>query len=313
MSYRLKKSKRVPDDVRRVVLEQVDKTLDLLKVKTGNKDKAIHDARVCFKKIRAVLRLTRYQLDGAFQEENTFYRDLGRRLASVRSNAAMIEAFAKLKERYGGQLASGALARQRRPFLVANARQSGDKSKALSDVARSVRTGRRRIRNWPLSANGFAGLSRGIKRTYKMGRKRFAIATDDPTVENLHEWRKRVKDLWYQVRLLKKIWPAELSELAGELERLGDCLSDHHDLALLEQRAAEHAKESKETGPDVQTLIALSGERRAELRLEAKLLGQRIYAEKPPAFVGRLQSYWHTWRTESKLQPIAAQAGKPGS
>lgn len=69
MSYRLKKSKRVPEDVRRVVLEQVDKALDLLKVKMGNKDKAIHDARVCFKKIRAVLRLTRYQLDGAFQED----------------------------------------------------------------------------------------------------------------------------------------------------------------------------------------------------------------------------------------------------
>jgi CHAD domain-containing protein len=311
MSYRLTESKNLADDVRRVVLEQADKALERLTVKKGNKDDAIHDARVCFKKIRAILRLMRDQLGGVSKEENTFYRDLGRRLSPVRNDAAMLEAFAKLKKRYGAQLAPGALAEQRRPFVASNARQSRQKGRALEEVARSVRAGRRRIRNWPLGADGFGDLAPGLKRTYKRGQKRFAIASDEPTVENLHEWRKRVKDLWYQVRLLKKIWPAELGELADELEKLGDFLSDHHDLALLQQRVAEHAKENKHEGPDIETLVALADERQLELRLEARLLGERIYAEKPAAFVNRLETYWRAWRTESQSKPVAAHTSRP--
>jgi hypothetical protein len=111
--------------------------------------------------------------------------------------------------------------------------------------------------------------------------------------------------------LLKKIWPTEMSELEGELEKLGDFLSDHHDLALLEQRAGEHAKENKDDGPEIEILIGLIEERRSELRLEARLLGQRIYAEKPGAFVSRLQTYWQTWRAESKSKRAAVHAGRP--
>jgi CHAD domain-containing protein len=313
MSYRIKNSKRVADDVRRVVLEQVDKALDRMAVKNGNKDGAIHDARVCFKKIRAVLRLMRDRLGETFHEENVFYRDLGRRLSSVRNDAAMLEAFAKLKERYGHQLAPNALSRQRRPFAASNARQDPEKSRALHAVGRSVRAGRRRIQNWPLGKDGFADLAPGLRRIYKQGRKRFATATGDPTVENLHAWRKRVKDLWYQVRLLKKIWPAELSELADELEKLGDYLSDDHDLALLREAAAKHAKEQKDCGPEVETFMALIDERRAELQMSARLLGGRIYAEKPATLVSRLQTYWQIWQSESKSKPPAVHAAKTGA
>jgi CHAD domain-containing protein len=313
MGYRIKKSKRVADDVRRIVLEQVDKALERLAVKNGKKDDAIHDARVCFKKIRAVLRLMRDQLHDTFCEENTFYRDLGRRLSSVRNDAAMLEAFAKLKERYADQLVPGALSGQRRPFAASNARQDREKSKALHEVECFVRAGRRRIRNWRLGKDGFADLAPGLKRIYRQGRKRFAVATDDPTVENLHEWRKRVKDLWYQTRLLKRVWPAELSKLADELERLGDCLSDDHDLALLREGAAKHAKERKDGGPEVETLVALIDERRSELQMDARLLGERIYAERPAAFVSRLETYWRTWRMESKSKPDAVHTTKPAA
>lgn len=40
-----------------------------------------------------------------------------------------------------------------------------------------------------------------------------AQAQAKPSVENLHEWRKRVKDLWYQVRLLTPLWPGMLKEI----------------------------------------------------------------------------------------------------
>lgn len=305
MSYRLEKRKRVADDLRRVVREQTDKALERLTARSADRDDAIHDARVCFKKIRATLKLTRDQLDGRFKQENIFYRNLGRRLSGVRNNVTLLEAFEKLKQRFGDQLAPGVLAPQRRPLAQSNARQSREKAKAIAEVGSSLRAGRSRIRKWPLR-DGFGSLAAGLKRTYKQGRGRFAVALDDPTVENLHEWRKRVKDLWYQIRLLKNVWPDEMRSLAGEMEKLGDYLSDHHDLAMLRQAAADHANQTKDEGADLEAFLALIDQRRAELRLEAKLLGERIYAEKPSAFVRRLNTYWHTWQLEPKSKPAAA-------
>jgi len=46
-------------------------------------------------------------------------------------------------------------------------------------------------------------------------------------------------------------------------------------------------------------------QRRGEIEVEAKVLDARIYAEKPGAFVGRLQAYWHEWRAEGRVDPIA--------
>jgi len=95
MSYRMKRREKVAEGVRRIGLEQADKAVQQLTARNGNRDEAIHDARVCFKKIRALLRLMRAPLDGRFDEENVFYRDLGRRLSSVRNNVAMIESLQK--------------------------------------------------------------------------------------------------------------------------------------------------------------------------------------------------------------------------
>jgi CHAD domain-containing protein len=313
MSYRLKKRKRVGDDVRRVVQEQLDEAAERLSVRNGDRDKAIHDARVCFKKIRAALRLMRDPLGGKFEEENIFYRDLGRRLSDVRNNVALLEAFAKLKERYGDELAPGALSAQRRPLAESNARQSREKGRAMAEVGRSLKAGRRRTANWPLPNKGFRSLAPGLKRTYREGRRQFAIACKRPTVTNLHEWRKRVKDLWYQLRLVKKVWPAEMKELAAEMEKLGDYLSDHHDLALLRETAADHAQKNKDESPEIETFLALIDQRRAELRVEARLLGKRLYAEKPSAFTARLNTYWDAWRAEPRSKPAAAHADEPST
>ncbi len=84
---------------------------------------------------------------------------------------------------------------------------------------------RPRVTGWPIADEGFPALRQGLKRTYKQGRNSMARAQAEPSVENFHEWRKRVKDLWYQMRLLESVWPAMLKSLANELEKLADYLT----------------------------------------------------------------------------------------
>lgn len=92
-------------------------------------------------------------------------------------------------------------------------------------------------------------------------------ANKNPNVETLHEWRKQVKDLGYQLRILKEIWHSEVGHFADELQRLGDYLSDHHDLALLWEGSKRNWKEIGDDR-ELETLIALIDQNLAELRGE---------------------------------------------
>jgi hypothetical protein len=92
MGFRLKDDESVPDGIRRITFSQIDRSLDQLQPKTRNKQRAIHEARVCFKKIRAVLRLIYGEIGpDAFRMENTVYRDAGRQLSTARDTAIVAE------------------------------------------------------------------------------------------------------------------------------------------------------------------------------------------------------------------------------
>jgi CHAD domain-containing protein len=214
----------------------------------------------------------------------------------------MIAAFDKLIERYADQLAPDAFAELRKPFIRSRRKQQSDKNEAIADVARMLESARPRVTDWPIGDDGFSALRQGLKRIYKQGRTSMAQAQVEPSVENFHEWRKRVKYLWYQVRLLKPIWPPMLKELADELERLADYLSDDHDLAILRQTVLQQPSEDR---TQLEVLVALIDQRRGELEVEARRLGERIYLEKPNAFVRRFEVYWQAWCEEAKVDPIA--------
>src|SRR5262245_19289887 len=106
MSYRLNQYDTISDDVKRIVVVQIAKACAVLESQHGSQDDAIHDARVCIKKIRAVLRLVQTEFDpDSFRQENLSYRDAGRHLSAIRDTAAMRETFDKLTDRFADQLA----------------------------------------------------------------------------------------------------------------------------------------------------------------------------------------------------------------
>ena len=56
------------------------------------------------------------------------------------------------------------------------------------------------------------------------------------TPENFHAWRKRVKDVWYQLRILQPLNRTVLEEMAHDAEILGELLGSEHDLDFLRTR-----------------------------------------------------------------------------
>jgi len=125
---------------------------------------------------------------------------------------------------------------------------------------------------------------------------------EEASATNLHERRKRVKDLWYQLRLIRDADKHLLGDLADQAHDLSDHLGDDHDLALLREEVQRRRTAFADPG-DQRHLLEEIDQRRGELQFAAISLGQRIYAEKPKRFTKRLEKRWEAWR---EREPVGA-------
>ncbi|HJZ82063.1 MAG TPA: CHAD domain-containing protein [Pyrinomonadaceae bacterium] len=305
MTYRFKADESLGKAVERVALEQLDEALEHTRA-TTKLDDAIHDVRVCIKKLRGLTRLVREELgDDLYQREDTSYRDLNRQLSDVRDSAALTETVTKLKERFTEELSDDAFEGFRRSLTQGGRGRQADKRKALVDVRKKIIAAHKRVERWKIESDGFSAVGKGLTRSYSAGRKGFDRAYARQTVRAFHEWRKDAKYLWYHIELLRELWPGQLKKFSKQIKRLVGYLSDDHDLALLRKRALAES-EQEQDGHEYEALLALIDKRRAELQTQACFLGQRLYAESAAAYRSRFKEYWRAWRAEDKTNPIAA-------
>ncbi len=301
MSFQLKRSRAVGEEVKRIVRHQIDRALEVLRTSDGD-DQAVHDARKRFKKVRAVLRLVRDELgDKVYQRENAHFRDLGRPLTAVRDARVLLDALGRLNKHFADELqprAFHAVRRGLRANQQAIRQRVLDEEKAFAVVSAGLEEAQDRVRGGHFRHRGWSALRRGLRRVYEQGATALEAARADPSVEKLHEWRKQAKYLWHQLQVLVPVWPPVMESLAEQVHELTQHLGDDHDLAVLRATVASAADEYG--GPVVvETLEALIDRRRAELQAQAFPLGRRIYRDGPKEFTRRIRGYWKAWRRES--------------
>ena len=286
-AYRLKPNESLPEGLARAARGRIDHAIDELRGKTDSTaEEAVHEARKDLKKLRALLRLARGELgESSFARENMVFRDAGRELAAARDSDVMLDTLKAL------DLPAG-LSWDLRKAIQAHRARNGDGSRhaAAAGVVTMLREACGRVDDWPLERDSFGALRSGLERTYRRGRRDFKAVQEKPSVEGLHEWRKRVKELWYQHTLLRPLWPPVMQAMGDQAHELADRLGDDHDLAMLADWIREHAD------PDPEFFQAVD-RRRAELQADAMALGARIYADKPSAYVRRLRQLWKAART----------------
>jgi CYTH domain-containing protein/CHAD domain-containing protein len=293
-SFRLKRKEEVGEGLARAVRGRAAKAIEALREEAKDDPAtAIHSARKDIKKIRSVLRLLRAELgEKAYGVENKRYRDAGRALSGSRDVAVKVETLTALEERFGHEMPSAStwnwkrvLERERREA----AEKAGD-SEAIDTAVEALEAGRETATEWSLNGS-WKLFGPGLKQAYKQGRKAMARVAEDPDPELIHEWRKRAKDLWYDLRLIRRAWPELLGPTVDRVHALADLLGDHHDLTVLGEDLASRPRVGSKG-----KLGALIEQRQEELLDAALSLGARLYAEKPEAFGKRIHSYWTAWR-----------------
>jgi CHAD domain-containing protein len=291
MTYRLDLDEPVGEALCAVAVERLERAAKRLRDDHGDDPvAAVHGARKDLKKTRALLRLARPGLpDKVYRRENRALRDVGRAMSGGRDADVMVETADALAERFAGDHPKRQFAALHRR-LEANARGRQDAAD-LGALADALDAAAQRVHGWPLERCDLATLQAGEKRAYRDGRKAFAAAREDPSGERLHDWRKRVKDLWYHQRLLRDAWRGPMKAQADECDVLGALLGDDHDLATLAETLTAAKGVDAPPSVDVAALLELIATRRGELQAEARALGDRLYAEKPKAHARRMGRY----------------------
>jgi CHAD domain-containing protein len=299
-AYRFQQREDAADGVRRVARGRADSAIAHLR---GEHDEefaeAIHDARKDLKKLRSVVRLVREPLgDRSYRRENERFRDAGRLLSGTRDAEVKLETLDVLRERFGDDFPETgaaplveALEGERK--AISRRASAEDGGGAVASAVRRIEEGREAIGEWELGVSGFELIEDGLRRSYRRGRNRFADAAENASPENVHEWRKRVKDLWYHLRLVREARPGKLGKAADRAHDLSDLLGDHHDLTILREDFTRRTGLPGNTGATLEELIA---RRQAELVGEAIPLAEKVYPKKPKRFVSRIHGYWGAWR-----------------
>jgi CHAD domain-containing protein len=288
MPFHFKKAESPAKAVRRVCREHIGEALGRLR--KPRHPASVHAVRKEIKKLRAIFRLVRGEIGkGDYRQAAKALRRAADRLAAPRDARVTLKAFEKL--------AGGAV---RFPKIHKALQRHCRRETRRFRQDDSVAAARRLLQkvNWRLgklefTASGWTAIEPGLRQSYRCGRQACELARRQPTPENLHEWRKPVKNFWHHLRLLCPEWPAAVRALTNQLERLGELLGDEHDLFLLGRFIAETC--AGETG-EVAALDKLIVARQKKLRAAALKLGSQIYAETPAAVCARLGKHWNAWR-----------------
>jgi len=147
-----------------------------------------------------------------------------------------------------------------------------------------------RLSKWPLASIAWKQICGVVAKTYRRGQNRLAKALKKRDPESFHVWRMSVKEMWYQLRVLRPLNRLVLEEIASDAKTLGELLGRGHDFAFLLARLDKERGDQAlyDELAQLQKLIRKRGKR---LHRDALELGRRFYAEPSKAFAKRISIF----------------------
>ena len=246
----------------------------------------VHDARKRVKKLRAALRLVRTGFRGA--DEGAALRDAAQGLSGQRDAEVMLAVF--------DRLAGADEAPAMRAHLASRIAAAQDDGAAFAAFLAAVEPVVERSKTWVVKGKTARVLAAGLTLTRERGQRAMAQALQSgPESEAMHDWRKRIKDLWYQARLFQPVWPAAMDPVVAAAGDLGEALGDHHDLVVFRAVLAEVPDDGALTA-DARAMRARAEQMQAEVTEKARLESARLLAGDPRAVAGQWVDWWRLWR-----------------
>lgn len=247
-----------------------------------------HETRKTIKRMRALASLLRDQLgEDELRRRRQALRVTASRLAGARDAEVRLATLETLSKRYprrlavnGIELLRGGLERERD-----EARRTIDYGALLDDL----KSLRKELVGLQLAVHDLGSLGPGLEGLYGEARRRYRRTRRKKASNALaaHDWRKRVKSLYYALDALGGSDGARAT--TRRAERLGDMLGEEHDLWLLETYLEQHPDAAGTDSSARKTVLRLALRRRRRLHKRALRKGERLFKPRPGEFAKRMQ------------------------
>ena len=290
------------ENIRRLLNMQLENIQMHCEAQQKSIHRSVHEIRKSFKRIRAVLRLVRDEIGySSYYRENMFYRDLSRRLSEMRSYNVLIDTAGILQKDLSNTIpVSGIepllefLMDRRDKFIEMILLEEN----IMGHISRELDKAKRRIPDLSFEHDDFRTFRGGLVRIYKQGMRCRDLAKTSPSFHNLHDLRKRMKYLWYQMIILQPIFPGMLKAYADALDNIGERLGLYHDFAELQIFLLRHRGIIDERY--YAAMVEGCDFKMASILHRTWNAIDNIYSESPQEIAGRFSSYWQAYSKGSR-------------
>jgi CHAD domain-containing protein len=245
-------------DIKPVLAGYIKESMDMLNRSPLPDNNTIHDIRVMMKKARAVINLVTPQVEGPFLERDLLaFREVGRIMCSWRETSVHRKTLKELKKDYrdifselkDSERVSSLMEKKGVPV-----ESEDDMRKGVEQIKELLNKASYRIRFQPMDSIDPQLLLRDLESTYKRAVRLYIISRNNPKPDNFHEFRKRLKELLYQLFFFRPLNPSVVKRLEKRLDAMTQNLGKYNDLTQL-VKALEYKYRDKDNSPVMDELI----------------------------------------------------------
>ncbi|WP_430814592.1 CHAD domain-containing protein [Carboxylicivirga sp. RSCT41] len=257
-------------------------------------DTSVHEIRKAIKRIRAILRLVRWDIgEELYQGENMRFRDLGRELSPLRDYHVIITYLAENFEAEELKIPEDSfinLVNHLNSKKEAELKRCID-NQTLETIKEQMEISTHELSEFPFDFLGPHTIRQGTANAYSQCLNKMAetqLKLDD---HPLHELRKRVKYLLNQMILIQEVWPDFFKTYSTSLKEASDLLGDDHNIAEAITLVNSIPNEILSL-EDKNNLTDSFTKERDHIHRELWPLLGKLFTEDAKAFVKRITSYW---------------------
>jgi CHAD domain-containing protein len=230
-----------------------------------------------------------------------FFRDLSRQLSVARDNQVLLQR-AKVTHKNMRPGIRNARADELINELELNREKSlkelAEGNNIIKTISNELNLSTSRIDSLKIKNEGFNVIEKGIERIYKQAQKYLYEIEKNPDPETIHNFRKRVKYLWYQMILLKPIYSRMLKAYCKSLEKISEEFGLHRDYTLFRQLMENNAYFGLNK-KQIDFIRDFTDKEQNKIFTGAIEPSKKFFIESPGTFIMKLKNYYELSLTMS--------------
>lgn len=302
--FRLRRPDDVAEQTRELVRRELELAAEGLWVSPGPAlDAGVLYARSAVEKVRVLIRLLRGGMPKKVRKSaNRRLKKLGKQLGKVRDTGTLEDVVERIRQstrepqlRDGLMVLGGRLAERRYRESASQRR-----SEAFGPIREALESIQGEVADWTIEDDGWSLVEPGLGRMHRRGRKALKKVVGGTRSSKAHRrLMRRVRDFGYALRLLEPTWPAPLTAMTHEIDRVAGRLQEADELqALLGMIDDDDGLVDGLAHDELRDRFTRLRDR---FRDEALLVGRRVFSEKSDAFSDCLGVWWDAWEDETGL------------